>query len=201
MCYNEKTKVVGIIKEGWGKYMLKIVKRYYEEEKEAIEELDKNLVNEIAYSFKKVKEKGNVFICGNGGSASAASHFFNDLIKGAHFKYTNVFCLTDNIPLLTAVSNDIDYQSIFTFPTKNNIKTGDLIFCITTSGNSKNVVKLCEYAKSVGAVIISVTGDYESEVKKYSDITLKIKSRNCRLIEDVQLSVCHCIVESLVEGE
>ncbi|ETA81153.1 sugar isomerase, partial [Youngiibacter fragilis 232.1] len=96
-----------------------------------------------------------IYFIGNGGSAATASHFANDIgigLKIRGIKNINVVCLTDNIPVITSISNDIGYENIFYAQLKDKIKKGDLLFAISASGNSANILKAAKYAKSVGAL-------------------------------------------------
>lgn len=104
-----------------------------------------------------------VFLIGNGGSASAASHFGQDLAKGtlstmkAERRF-RVVPLTDNIGFITALANDEGYESIFEQQLRNLGRPGDLLIAISGSGNSPNVLRAVEYAKSSRMKTIGVTG-------------------------------------------
>src|SRR5207302_9212994 len=83
-----------------------------------------------------------IFVCGNGGSASTASHFACDMVKGASFQRDSRFrimALTDSLPTLTAYSNDVSYECVFTEQLKNFAQPGDVVMAISGSGNSPNV--------------------------------------------------------------
>jgi D-sedoheptulose 7-phosphate isomerase len=98
---------------------------------------------------------------GNGGSASTASHFACDLGKGTIIEGKprfRVISLNDNISLITALSNDCGYEEVFREQLMNLVNTGDIVIGITGSGNSPNVLKAMEYARSRGAVTIGFIG-------------------------------------------
>lgn len=182
--------------------MTKEIQYYYSEEQNAIVALDFATIERMAKFLQSAKEKNQkIFICGNGGSASTASHFYNDLIKAGGLSYTQVFCLNDNIPLVTALANDISYDLIFLKQIENLIHRDDILFCISTSGNSKNILNAAEYAKTREAKVLSITGDYTSLLEKNSFCNVRIKSQNCRIIEDIQTSVCHVLVQCLIKEE
>src|SRR3989449_4793867 len=90
------------------------------------------------------EEKRSIFVCGNGGSASTASHFACDIVKGASFNRASRFrimALTDQLPTLTAYANDVSYDAVFVEQLKNFAERGDLFMGISGSGNSPNVLR------------------------------------------------------------
>src|SRR4030088_2428684 len=102
-----------------------------------------------------------VFIIGNGGSASTASHMANDLTKQTHVpgrKPLRAHALTDSVEALTAIANDTGYENIFAAQLNTHARAGDLLIVISCSGNSPNVVKAIEVAKRLGVVTIAFGG-------------------------------------------
>jgi D-sedoheptulose 7-phosphate isomerase len=100
-----------------------------------------------------------IFFIGNGGSAATASHFANDLSIGTN-EYAKPFravSLTDNVPILTAISNDFGYEEIFVRQLRSLGKSGDVLIGISASGNSPNLLKAFEYASSVGISTVAIT--------------------------------------------
>src|SRR6202158_3503585 len=100
-----------------------------------------------------------VFIIGNGGSASTASHMANDLTKQAHVpgrKPLRAHALTDSVEALTAIANDTGYENVFATQLKTFARAGDLLILISASGNSPNIVKAIEVAKRIGLGTIGV---------------------------------------------
>src|SRR5581483_6207836 len=99
----------------------------------------------------------HIFVCGNGGSASTASHFVTDMVKGASYNRNarfRIMALTDSMPTITAYSNDVSYDCIFAEQLKNFARAGDVVMAISGSGNSPNVVCAVEYANSIGCQTI-----------------------------------------------
>src|SRR3972149_926434 len=95
-----------------------------------------------------LENEAHIFICGNGGSASTASHFACDINKGASYgkeKRFKVICLSDNIPTIMAYANDVSYNDIFVEQLKNFLKRDDLLIGISGSGNSENVLRAIGY--------------------------------------------------------
>src|SRR5512136_2484505 len=111
--------------------------------------------------FENWRERRQVFLIGNGGSAATASHMANDLNKFTIVEGQPRFramALTDNVPLLTAVGNDLSYVDIFVEQLRNWLRPGDLVIGISASGNSPNVVKGAVYAKAHGARVVDFCG-------------------------------------------
>ena len=135
---------------------------YIKKEIEIIQQLDIVAIEKVANMMLDAYQRGaHVFICGNGGSAASASHITGDFIKGASFgleKRWRFICLNDNITSMMALANDISYDDIFVEPLKNFANKGDLFIGISGSGNSANVVKAMEYAKTTGLATVALCG-------------------------------------------
>ena len=144
------------------------------------------------------KRNASIFTFGNGGSAALASHFACDLGKGTlgHHngeKRFRVISLTDNVPLLTAWANDHGYENVFAQQLQNLVESGDLVFAISGSGNSPNVLRGLEVAKDCGARTIGLTGFQGGNMKSLCDVCVILPSDNMQIIEDFHLSVTHAI--------
>lgn len=155
---------------------------------------------EIKQIIKVLDEARNnertIFIMGNGGSASNASHFVNGLSQGATVKNKKRFKavgLTDNIPNLLAYGNDYGYEHVFDEQLKNLLSPSDLVIGISGSGNSQNVLNAIEYAKKHGATTIGFCGFDGGKLKKITDYNIHVKSNNMEIVEDIHLSLTHLI--------
>lgn len=141
-----------------------------------------------------------VFIFGNGGSASTASHFVCDLGKnvqvhgGRRFK---VLGLADNVPMLTAWANDTAYERIFAEQLENFVQVGDVAIGISGSGSSPNVLRAMELARSRGAVTVGLTGFDGGKLAPLCDVCVVVPSTNMGQIENVHLTLQHLICELL----
>ncbi len=158
------------------------------------------LVRIIEHLETARERRQQVFLFGNGGSAATASHLANDLAKGtiaAGLPRLRVMALTDNIPLITAWANDKAYEAVFAEQLENLVVAGDVVIGISTSGNSPNILRAFELAKSRGAVTIALTGRTGGALKGLADICLMVASHNTPLIEDIHLAVGHCAVAAL----
>ena len=142
------------------------------------------------------KNQKKIFSMGNGGSASTASHMACDIGKGTikpdrqRFK---IIALTDNIPTMLAWANDQSYEDVFIEQLKNLQDPGDVVLGISGSGNSMNVVKAIEYARSNGATTIAWTGMGGGKLKDVAEINMIVPSDNMQIIEDVHMILSHMI--------
>jgi D-sedoheptulose 7-phosphate isomerase len=159
-------------------------------------------ITDIIYSAY-VNER-TIFILGNGGSASTASHFACDLGKGTlsrvydhNEKRFRVVSLTDNVATISAYANDLSFDDIFIQQLRNLVHKGDVVIAITGSGNSKNVTKAIKYARDCGAVTVGMLGFDGGRVKKFLDKYVIIPSDHYGRIEDVHLILEHLITDYL----
>ena len=139
-----------------------------------------------------------IFVFGNGGSAALASHFACDLGKGTVLgangqKRFRVIALTDNVALMTAWANDSSYEDVFAEQLQNLVSPGDVVFAISGSGNSANVLRALEVARSHRARILGLTGFKGGRMKALCDVCVTLPSDNMQIIEDFHVSVTHAI--------
>ena len=157
--------------------------------------INKKLLNKILILFQNtINNNSKILICGNGGSSSVSNHFLCDFQKGLLLDNNlklNTHSLTSNTDLITAISNDISYDEIFTLQLKSMAKRGDLLVVFSVSGNSKNIIKACKLAKKMNLKIISFVGFKSSKVKKYSTICLELDNYNFGVSEDIFQSLMH----------
>ena len=176
---------------------------YLNEQSSCLKELsnDTTLLTSIVEKLLEARSSDSLIITmGNGGSASTASHFTADLLKTAIMKDKKRFrslSLTDNIPVMSAWSNDTSYDEIFKEQLQNFIKKNDVIIAFSGSGTSKNVVKALELAKKSGAYLIGFTGMSGGNFTKICDICIKIPSINMLTIESFHLMLCHVIISCI----
>ena len=179
----------------------KFSKEYLKQLKEKIEDLDNKKLNTIIqvilHAYKNDKQ---IFIFGNGGSASTSSHFANDLAKGTvkdfndkNEKRFKVISLSDNIPLLTAYANDLSYNDIFSEQLANFVNEGDVVIGISASGNSMNVIKGIQLAKQKKAVTVGLCGFSGGELKEEVDYYIHVKSNHYGIVEDMHHVVMHIV--------
>ena len=164
---------------------------------QAIQAIDTAKVNEVIGLFKDARASGQaIFVAGNGGSASTASHFACDIVKGASFQRDSRFrimALTDSLPTITAYSNDVGYDCVFTEQLKNFAKPGDIFMAISGSGNSPNVVNAMEWANSAGCKTVALTGRDGGKLGKVARLNLQVPVPHMGRIEDAHMIICHMI--------
>ena len=156
------------------------------------QDIDK-VVDIILDAYKKGKR---IFIMGNGGSASTASHFARDLAIGAAVKgkpRLRAISLTDNVATLTALANDIDYSSIFEQQLVGQVEEGDVAIGISASGNSPNVLKAIEFARKNGALTIGFIGFGGGKLKELAHKCIVLSSKDYGQVEDAHLCLAHII--------
>jgi len=167
---------------------------------EKISEQTEIIENIVEILIQARDNSKKIFIIGNGGSASTASHFVADLLKTSITKNDKRFSaisLTDNFPVVSAWSNDSSYEDIFVEQLKNFLSEGDVIVCFSGSGKSKNVVKAMEYGKNNGAICIGITGMSGGDLPKVSDICFIVPSNDMLAIESTHVTLFHCIVSTI----
>lgn len=148
--------------------------------------------------YRAYSDGKQVFVLGNGGSASTASHMAADLGKntiGPNMRRFRIMSLNDNIPLLTALSNDLGYENVFAEQLQNLIQPGDMLIALTGSGNSPNVVRAVEYARSRSAQVAALLGCGGGSVAELADLSVLIDSSDYGVIEDAHVVVNHILVE------
>ncbi|HTA67491.1 MAG TPA: SIS domain-containing protein [Bryobacteraceae bacterium] len=171
---------------------------------EAIERIDTNRVEQAIEWFRQARDGSkHIFVCGNGGSASTASHFTCDIVKGASYNRETRFrimALTDSPATLSAYSNDVGYECVFVEQLKNFAQPGDLVMCISGSGNSPNVVQAMEYANSIGCKTIALTGRDGGKLGPLAHLNIQVAVPHMGRIEDAHMVVCHMIAYHFMDN-
>lgn len=164
---------------------------------ETLDTIDLEKVNQAIALFCDARAGGRrVFVCGNGGSASTASHFACDMVKGASYGRSarfRIMALTDQIPTLTAYANDVSYDCVFVEQLKNFAESGDLFMGISGSGNSPNVIHALEYARSIGCRTIALTGRDGGKLGPMAELNIQVPAPHMGRIEDAHMVICHMI--------
>jgi D-sedoheptulose 7-phosphate isomerase len=154
-----------------------------------------DLKNLLTAMKNTIANHGTIYVIGNGGSASTASHFCNDLriIAQRREVMIKVFSLTDNSSSVTAIGNDMKFEDIFKAQLNGILNNIDLVFCISASGNSNNLISAVKYANEVGAQTVSLVGFDGGTLSKISRYYCLVPSVNGEYepTEDIHLSICH----------
>jgi len=152
--------------------------------------------------FHAYQNDRTVFLFGNGGSAALASHLATDLAKGTHFpgppslknvRRLKAISLTDNVPLMTAWSNDLSYEDVFAGQMENLLRARDVAFGISGSGNSPNVLCALQLARRTGATTIGLTGCGGGKMKALLDCAIVVPSNHMQQVEDAHLILAHLL--------
>ena len=170
---------------------------------QTLEAIDVEAVGRAIEILRQARDnQRHIFTCGNGGSASTASHFVTDMVKGASFGRDTRFrimALTDSLPTITAYSNDVSYDCVFTEQLKNFAQPGDVLLAISGSGNSPNVISAVEYANQAGCTTIALTGRDGGKLGSLAKLEIRAPDSHMGRIEDAHLFICHMICYYFME--
>ncbi len=141
-------------------------------------------------------------MCGNGGSAADAQHFVGELV--GRFKYRHrpalpAIALTADSAVLTAWSNDMGYDHAFARQVQAFGRPGDVLFCISTSGRSANVIKACEQAHESGVSCIALVGGKGGDLSRLADQVILVPASDPQRVQEVHLLTMHLICELVEE--
>lgn len=151
----------------------------------------------ITDSIVKWVKKGNkLIIIGNGGSASIASHIATDFLKNAAMP---ALAFNDSA-LITCLSNDLGYEYVFEKPMEMLSQKGDILFAISSSGKSRNILNAAEKAIQRGCFLVTLSGfSSGNPLRKLGDINFYIPSSSYGYVEIAHLAICHCVVDTIIQ--
>jgi len=144
------------------------------------------------------RDSRTIYIIGNGGSASTATHFACDLQKWTvrpGRPRLKAVALTDNMALFSAWANDDGYEQVFAEQLRTLLNPGDLVIAISCSGRSPNVLNAIRYAASSGAVTVGMTGYSGGELVDLVDHCVVVRSERINQVEDVHMTICHLLAD------
>ena len=182
----------------------KFVKLYSSYLSKLLTELDSDSVAKCIDQIEEAREKNNtIFVIGNGGSASTASHVGNDFglvvlknSKQIEAKSYRALALTDNMSVISATGNDSTYDNIFLDQLKVHFRKGDKLIAISASGNSPNLLEAAQWFREKGGTVIGWLGFDGGKLKDFSDIAVVVKTPKGEYapVEDIHLVINHIIV-------
>ena len=176
---------------------------YFNRVSETLNHMDTDAITKLVKLLLKARENENtIFIFGNGGSGATASHVTGDFLKGISYgldKRFRVQCLNDNISGMMAISNDLSYEEIFIEQLKGFLKEDDVVIGISGSGNSANVVKAMEYARSHGAHTVAFCGYKGGKIKDIAEIVIHAPIHDMEITEDIHIIVFHAIKQVMMK--
>jgi D-sedoheptulose 7-phosphate isomerase len=177
------------------------VASYLKELSASIQRLPLPAIDNLVHEFLRAYDRGRtIFLFGNGGSASLASHMACDLGKGTaptNGKRLRALALTDNLALITAWANDTRYENVFVEQLENLLVPGDVACAISASGNSPNVLAALNFARSAGARTAGITGFEGGKMKSLCDVSVVVSSANMQIIEDLHMAIAHAVFRVL----
>jgi D-sedoheptulose 7-phosphate isomerase len=180
------------------------LENYMADYKKALEEVPLEAVKNIILKFARAnKEKRHIFVFGNGGSASNASHFVNDMAKSASDMTKNRFkCLSlnEHISLITAISNDYSYKDIFKKQMENFAAEGDFLLTLSVSGNSPNCVEAVRWANEKDLHTIAFIGAHNGQLAELAGEVIVVNSKHFGHVEDIHMLICHMIAYAFIEN-
>ena len=181
-----------------------IFRHNYQELKESVNSMDESYIEPAVRCIEATKNAilaGNkIMLCGNGGSASTASHITNDFI-GHMNNWTRkgypAISLTADISVLTALTNDYGYDEVFRKQISALGKKGDILWALSTSGNSKNIILAVEEANKMGITSVAFTGKKGGKLREIADLWVPVNTDTAMLAEALHLFYFHSIAESI----
>ena len=180
------------------------LKNYIDLQRTALESIPLDEVHKLILLFKKaLEEDKQIFVFGNGGSASNCSHFITDLGKSASdksFRRFRCISLNENLSWITAIGNDYAYEDVYLRQLENYARPGDIAMALSVSGSSPNVVKAMQWAKQNALYTVSLVGGKKGKLVEVSDTCIVINSTHYAHVEDCQMHICHMICYSFIEG-
>jgi len=172
---------------------------YLDRLKETMDVLPRDRMDALGETlFRAYRNNKQVFLLGNGGSSSTASHMAADLAKntiGPNMKRFRIMSLNDNAAVMTALANDLGYESVFSEQLTNLIQAGDVLIAVSASGNSPNVLKAMRYARSRSAEVVGLLGFNGGAAAELSDVPLIVPSDHYGVVEDIHLIINHILVD------
>ena len=160
-----------------------------------------DLMNAAKCILAAVEQGKTIYTAGNGASAAIAQHWACDYTKGCSdlesgFK-PKVISLSANIPLMTAISNDISYDEVYSYQLERLANPGDVFISISSSGNSPSVVRACEVADAKGMDIVALTGFNGGRTRELAHYPIHVNVQEYEAVEDIHQAVMHMIAKYL----
>ena len=178
---------------------------YFQNLFKTLNKVDINELKKISnLILKTIKNKKKILICGNGGSASLANHMLCDFAKTLKENtklIPKIISLSSNLELITAISNDMSYNKIFSYQAENLCEKNDVVIFFSSSGNSKNLIELFKLAKKKKCKTISFVGFNGGFLKKKCDLTLNFTIDNYGISEDCNQIMMHLIMQYLKQSQ
>jgi D-sedoheptulose 7-phosphate isomerase len=172
---------------------------YLERLRVAIEGLPRERLNELGeILLRAYRADKQVFVVGNGGSSSTASHMAADLAKntiGPNMRRFRIMSLNENAAIVTALANDLGYENVFSEQLTSLVGAGDVLIAVSASGNSPNILNAMEYARSRSAEVVGLLGFDGGRAVGLADLAIVVPSSDYGIVEDLHLVINHMLVD------
>lgn len=153
-------------------------------------------ISKITSLLVSLNKKNKIAIIGNGGSASIASHIVTDFLKNAGLA---ALAFNDS-SLLTCISNDLGYEYVFQKPIEMLLQRNDVLFAISSSGKSKNILNAAKKAQDKGCLVITMSGfAKDNPLRQLGRFNFYVPSNSYGYVEVSHLAICHCIVDRVIK--
>lgn len=180
------------------------IRNYVAAQKSALDSIPAGEVERALETIRDAhRNDGQIFVFGNGGSASNCSHFATDLGKGSSDKLGKrfrVLSLNDNVSWMTAIGNDYAYEDIFVRQLENYGRAGDVAIGVSVSGSSPNVVKAMDWSAKHGLRTIALVGAKQGSVSKIAEQVIVIGDTHYGRVEDAQMGILHMLCYAFMEN-
>lgn len=180
---------------------MEIIQQYINELQNTLGILPMQSINDVVNELHKARlSKRHIFVMGNGGSASTASHIACDLAKNTrqeNIPHIRISEITDNSAIFSAYANDEGYENVFVRHLANFIEPEDIVIGISTSGKSPNVLRAIEYSNSINALTIGLTGFDGGQLKSLASMNIHVPSNCIEHVEDIHLVIGHIFCTEL----
>jgi phosphoheptose isomerase len=163
------------------------------------DELDASIKLATRLIDETMKNDGIIYVCGNGGSAAIANHLVCDCQKGISTNTSlkpRIVSLSSNVPIITAISNDIGYPDVFAHQLNNFLRPNDIVITISSSGNSDNIREAISCALMKDNKVISLCG-FSGGTSKRATVCVHVKETNYGIVEDAHQSIMHIIAQNI----
>jgi D-sedoheptulose 7-phosphate isomerase len=181
-----------------------IMSAHFADVQRALIQVEPGVLHRLFDVLREARDRASlIYIAGNGGSAATASHWVNDLgkaTKRSGRRPIKAMCLSDNTAWFSALANDEGYERSFAGQLENFAKPDDVLICISASGNSPNLVRAVELARTRGLITAALLGFDGGALKSRVEIPVCVSTDKgmYELVEDVHAVICHAITKCLI---
>ena len=162
---------------------------------------DETIADIINIISNSVSNNGTLYFCGNGGSAADAQHWSAEFVGKFRIsgKPIAAISLTTNTSIITAIANDMSYSEVFSRQLEATGTSGDILFAISTSGQSESILMAAKKAKELGMCVLGFTGSDGGKLSEIADVTIKVPSAETEIIQHVHVTLGHYIAGKIEE--